>query len=513
MKLGDVWEYDIQKQQWTQLPLKVPPNQPSTTIFLVPAKNSACFTVGNRICIYGGETFSFTKVLNDFLIYDTMTHMLSRAGDVQDDTGFTGHSIAWLGDKLLILGGNNVKNAQHVCTVSLENSLCGTMLTRGNVFGAPLSHIMKQQAVFYPKEKWKVPLLVEKTTKFLMENGIDSEGIFRKSGRYTEVVVLQLYFENWIPLDDSAKFDCNSIAVILKRFMASLPEPLLTFDLYDSFLECMESEDVDYTGTLDKIKELLQKLPEVNYEVVKRVCQVLSAVVDNKKTSLMEPNNLTIIMGQSFCSPKDSTKRSNLADSVVQLLLKEYGYIFEKQVIRAMAVTSTPSTSKRNSKNKEVSHSNPNLLANIPETSSSIGMRTLRVQEEPIVGSLVDERHSGYLSVGKSPLGRIFSHLKDEDVVPLNKSDSISNSPVVNFTPSPVPEETASDSQVEEESTLSKQQSITRRLDSTGLIELTESPLQSSDSPAVIISPPFMTIPTVVGADIDKELNLMTNEK
>lgn len=80
------------------------------------------------------------------------------------------------------------------------------------------------------------PFILEATTKDLMERGIEQEGIFRISGNSREVNDLKARIENGhdVVLSD---YSPHAVACLLKMWLRELPEPLLTFELYDEFNE------------------------------------------------------------------------------------------------------------------------------------------------------------------------------------------------------------------------------------------------------------------------------------
>jgi hypothetical protein len=71
-----------------------------------------------------------------------------------------------------------------------------------------------------------------------------SEGIYRLSGTKTDLLRLKRAFCYGYPnLNDTHDWeDINVITGILKVYLRELPSPLLTFELYDEFLEISNDE-------------------------------------------------------------------------------------------------------------------------------------------------------------------------------------------------------------------------------------------------------------------------------
>lgn len=97
-------------------------------------------------------------------------------------------------------------------------------------FGIDLKSMMESR-----RERGReYPFILEATTKDLAERGLDQEGIFRISGNTREVNDLKARIENGhdVVLSD---YSPHTVACLLKLWLRELPEPLMTYDLYDDF--------------------------------------------------------------------------------------------------------------------------------------------------------------------------------------------------------------------------------------------------------------------------------------
>lgn len=67
--------------------------------------------------------------------------------------------------------------------------------------------------------------------------GLEIEGIFRLSGSARDIDKMkdQLDRGKGMELDGQ---DCHAIAGLLKLWLREMPEPLLTYDLYDNWIAC-----------------------------------------------------------------------------------------------------------------------------------------------------------------------------------------------------------------------------------------------------------------------------------
>jgi hypothetical protein len=87
-------------------------------------------------------------------------------------------------------------------------------------------------------EKRMIPAIVSRCVEEVELRGMDVEGIYRKSGGATQVNQVRSGFEKSNEYDISdPDLDIHSVTSALKNYFRRLPIPLITFDVYDQFLE------------------------------------------------------------------------------------------------------------------------------------------------------------------------------------------------------------------------------------------------------------------------------------
>ena len=97
------------------------------------------------------------------------------------------------------------------------------------VFGVHLKTLVK-------REKTTIPHFVEKSISFIREYGLKSEGIFRLSGRATQIEKLRDQLDQGKKVFFSQNMDVHSVANLFKQWLREMPEPILTWKLYDDFI-------------------------------------------------------------------------------------------------------------------------------------------------------------------------------------------------------------------------------------------------------------------------------------
>jgi hypothetical protein len=101
-------------------------------------------------------------------------------------------------------------------------------------------------------------------------------GIYRIPGSQSGIERLCRAFDknsDLVDLSNENWGDINVIACTLKQYLRDLPEPVATYGLYDAFISAVEIED--YEERLFAIKDLLPRLPEENYALLKRIIEHL----------------------------------------------------------------------------------------------------------------------------------------------------------------------------------------------------------------------------------------------
>ncbi|SAM03584.1 hypothetical protein [Absidia glauca] len=202
--------------------------------------------------------------------------------------------------------------------------------TRTTVYGVSLE-VLKE------RELKDVPPLVTKCINEIERRGLEEVGIYRVAGTGSVVQQLRKEFNSGasnVIIDDYHYPDINVVADALKQFLRELPEPLLTFVLYDEFINASASEDHD--DRVYRIKQAILKLPIPNYQLLKRLVEHFVVVTDYEAINHMYATNLAIVFGPTLLQPTPgpaafTTSMSNLGhhQNVVKYLILHYHYLFD----------------------------------------------------------------------------------------------------------------------------------------------------------------------------------------
>ena len=119
--------------------------------------------------------------------------------------------------------------------------------------------------------------------------------------------------------------DVDSVASLLKYFLTALPIPLMTFTLFDQFL-AVQKDPLDCLHRLEGLRNVLQKLPAENRNLLECILKLLKHVTAHRKLSLMDARNLATIFAPAFFRPPpeqvELAKDINVQIKLCQKLIK-----------------------------------------------------------------------------------------------------------------------------------------------------------------------------------------------
>ena len=167
-----------------------------------------------------------------------------------------------------------------------------------------------------------IPYIVEKCVDTIDETGLSIKGIYRVPGVKTKVEKLCQCFETGNDLVDLSNTPPHFIASVLKLYLRQLPEPLLTFRLYDQFIkvakesmplklnpvslidEMTPEQAAQYEVIIQGVHKIIQDLPEPNFYTCAKIIRHLKRVHDNVAENQMDASNLAIVFGPTLLRPE-----------------------------------------------------------------------------------------------------------------------------------------------------------------------------------------------------------------
>eukprot|EP00009_Paramoeba_aestuarina_P003890 CAMPEP_0201516534 /NCGR_PEP_ID=MMETSP0161_2-20130828/7844_1 /ASSEMBLY_ACC=CAM_ASM_000251 /TAXON_ID=180227 /ORGANISM="Neoparamoeba aestuarina, Strain SoJaBio B1-5/56/2" /LENGTH=479 /DNA_ID=CAMNT_0047913707 /DNA_START=40 /DNA_END=1476 /DNA_ORIENTATION=+ len=205
--------------------------------------------------------------------------------------------------------------------VSLLTSSIKTSIVKLKLFGIPLKYVLRRD------QHVKIPHFLTDGFEMLKKNA-QTEGIFRLSGTRSKIQELVATL-NMRKMVDFTKYDEHTVAGVLKQFFRELPTPLMTFEFYESFHQCLGSKDISAA-----LKAVVMKLPKGNRNVLTFLIGSLNSIAQHQEKNKMSPHNLAIVFSPNLLrSPLNNNNSFDLSDvetKVVECLIEKYNTIFDE---------------------------------------------------------------------------------------------------------------------------------------------------------------------------------------
>jgi len=202
------------------------------------------------------------------------------------------------------------------------------------IFGAPLKAGCK--------EGQNIPDIVEQAIKYIDERALEVEGIFRLSGSQILIEQYRDKFNQGVDVVLAHENDPHTVAGLLKLYFREMPEPILTYDLYDSFLAAQAEKDTEKQRFA--LRTLIRQLPSINQAVLTYLMKFLIRVERYADVNMMAIHNLATVFAPNLLAPKvknvfKMVEDTPLVHGIVNSFLKEYDYLFkEDEIVKAKAL-------------------------------------------------------------------------------------------------------------------------------------------------------------------------------
>ncbi len=131
-------------------------------------------------------------------------------------------------------------------------------------------------------------------------------------------------------------------ANLLKKYFQKLPEPLLTFDLWETFTGVIKTQENNTTLRVEALKKAVLIMPEGNRNLLYRLAKLCRKISDNSETNKMNITNLSTVIGPNLLYPKTTRNSLMLSDmtsanAVVENILENFSEIFADEIAKDAA--------------------------------------------------------------------------------------------------------------------------------------------------------------------------------
>lgn len=207
--------------------------------------------------------------------------------------------------------------------ITFDLNLC----EESQVFGVELEKVMSRH-----REKLHghgLPKVVVDMFNFLSEDlSVTDEGIFRIPGKSDLIVSLKKLYDkcedrvvrNFILEQEKALIQDNEsgrapgmvkvVASLLKEYIRTLPNPLLTYALYDDFVSLATEKKTD-----EGLLSLVMKLPPLHQHLLYWLLALMTLIASKHEKNKMTAVNLASVVGINILKKKDDKKQAASLES------------------------------------------------------------------------------------------------------------------------------------------------------------------------------------------------------
>uniref|UniRef100_A0A8C3DAM7 Rho GTPase-activating protein 17 n=1 Tax=Corvus moneduloides TaxID=1196302 RepID=A0A8C3DAM7_CORMO len=176
--------------------------------------------------------------------------------------------------------------------------------TEKPAFGTPLEEHLKRSGR-------EIAVPIEACVMMLLETGMREEGLFRIAAGASKLKKLKAALDCSTSQLDEFYSDPHAVAGALKSYLRELPEPLMTYSLYEEWTQAANIQDQD--KKLQELWRICNRLPE-HYRVNFRyLIKFLAKLAQNSDVNKMTPSNIAIVLGPNLLWAKNEGSLAEMA--------------------------------------------------------------------------------------------------------------------------------------------------------------------------------------------------------
>ncbi|XP_006268468.1 rho GTPase-activating protein 17 isoform X5 [Alligator mississippiensis] len=176
--------------------------------------------------------------------------------------------------------------------------------TEKPAFGTPLEEHLKRSGR-------EIALPIEACVMMLLETGMKEEGLFRIAAGASKLKKLKAALDCSTSQLDEFYSDPHAVAGALKSYLRELPEPLMTYSLYEEWTQAANIQDQD--KKLQDLWRICQRLPKHNLANFRYLIKFLAKLSQNSDINKMTPSNIAIVLGPNLLWAKTEGSLAEMA--------------------------------------------------------------------------------------------------------------------------------------------------------------------------------------------------------
>ncbi|XP_052646801.1 SH3 domain-binding protein 1 [Harpia harpyja] len=151
----------------------------------------------------------------------------------------------------------------------------------------------------------EIALPIEACVMMLLASGMREEGLFRLAAGASVLRKLKSSLASGSNALEEFYSDPHAVAGALKSYLRELPQPLMTFELYNEWVKVASLKDVD--SRLQRLQDTCSRLPQESYNNLRYLIKFLAKLAEHQEVNKMTPSNIAIVLGPNLLWSQQNT--------------------------------------------------------------------------------------------------------------------------------------------------------------------------------------------------------------
>lgn len=202
--------------------------------------------------------------------------------------------------------------------------------TEKPAFGTALDEHLKRSSR-------EIALPMEACVMMLLETGMKEEGLFRIAAGASKLKKLKAALDCSTSQLEEFYSDPHAVAGALKSYLRELPEPLMTYQLYDEWIQASNVPDPD--KRLQALWVTCDQLPKNNKANFRYLIKFLAKLAQESDVNKMTPSNIAIVLGPNLLWAKTEGSLAEMAAAtsvhvvtIIEPILQHADWFFPEDV-------------------------------------------------------------------------------------------------------------------------------------------------------------------------------------
>ncbi|XP_061425964.1 rho GTPase-activating protein 44-like isoform X4 [Lethenteron reissneri] len=206
---------------------------------------------------------------------------------------------------------------------------------------------------------------IECCVTMLLESGMQEEGLFRIAPAASRLKKLKAALDCGAVETQEYASDPHATAGALKSYLRELPEPLMTFSLYEEWIQASNFQDPD--KRLQALKNVCNQLPKPNYDNLRYLVKFFSKLSEHQDENKMTASNMAIVLGPNMLwSPNEASMTDMMTTvslhtgGIIEPIIQNANWFFPGEL--DFGVTANSGASSPTQTNHNANHEIPAII-------------------------------------------------------------------------------------------------------------------------------------------------------